>query len=207
MRALPLCVKSSGSQPISSCEPEQISTSALRKRAIRLGRASTRCGSCCAVVAENTATLSPPSSCASEAHSGSHVNTFSANAGHASAAASMPKKSLSPVFMFASERVRAMRAQADDVLQEDLVVRLVHARVVARVLQADAAELAWAPVDHEAVLLRLVGRQDRKGRRRQAGSGGVDVYAARVELVVAVARAPQRHELIHGLRVPARLAR
>src|SRR5581483_1352722 len=168
MRALPLCVKSSGSQPISSSEPEQISTSALRNRAIRLGRASTRWGSCCAVVAENTETLSPPSSWASDAHSGSQVKTLSAAAGQASAAVSEPSNTLSSVFICASECMRAMRAQADDVLQEHLVVRLTHARIIARVLQPHAAEFARVPVDHQAVLLRLVAGQDRKIRRREA---------------------------------------
>src|SRR5690349_4291556 len=199
MRALPLCVKSSGSQPISSCEPEQISTSALRKRAIRLGRASTRCGSCCAVVAEKTFTLSPPSSCASEAHSGSQVKTLSAAAGHAMNAVRMVNASFSTVFMLSSERMRAMRAEAHDVLEEHLVVRLVRARVIARQLQPDPAELTRVPVEHHAVLLWLVAGKDRESR------GRIDTHAAGVEPVVAIAHAPLRHELIHRLRIPTGL--
>src|SRR5712664_2061708 len=76
MRSLPDCVSNSGSQPISSSAPEQIIRSALRARARRLGRASIRCGSCSAVVAEYTDTLSPASSSASAPHSGSHARTL-----------------------------------------------------------------------------------------------------------------------------------
>src|SRR6266850_3094566 len=80
MRSLPDDVKSNGSQPTSSSDPEQITRSAERMRAIRLGRASIRCGSCNGVTAEKTDTLSPPSSCASAAHSGSQAKTLSAAA-------------------------------------------------------------------------------------------------------------------------------
>jgi len=52
--------------------------SALRARAIRLGRASMRCGSCSAVVALVTLILSPPISLASAAHSGSQARMVSA---------------------------------------------------------------------------------------------------------------------------------
>src|SRR6266850_5889434 len=169
MRSLPDCVSNNGSHPTSSSDPEQITRSALRMRAIRLGRASMRCGSCFAVVAEKTETLSPPSSCASAPHSGSHAKTLmAAKVGHASRPHAMPRQTLKIVFMSVpSEPVRAVRAQAHDVLEEHLVVGLVHARVVARELQADAAELARAPVDHRGVALRLVRGQDRKIRRAQ----------------------------------------
>src|SRR5437588_458931 len=106
-----------------------------------------------------------------------------------------------------SERVRAMRAQADDVLEEDLVVGLAHARVIARVLQANAAEFTRAPIDHQGVLLRLIAGEDREVRRREAGSRRVDADGTGVEPVVAIARAPRRQELIDALRIPARLAR
>src|SRR6266581_6829373 len=151
IRSLPDCVRRSGSQPISSSEPEQISRSALRTLAMRLGRASMRCGSCFAVVAEKTETLSPPSSCASAAHSGSHANTFTAQrAGplkNAVKSAAMIRRN--EFIRTPLEPMSTVRAQADDVLQEDLVVGLAHARVVARQLQPDAAELARAPVDHQ----------------------------------------------------------
>src|SRR6267143_845001 len=209
MRSLPDCVSSNGSQPISSSEPEHTSRSALRMRAIKLGRDSMRCGSCRAVVAEKTATLSPPSSCASAPHSGSQAKTFSAApAGHASIAIPNARSNLRRVFMCtASELVRAVRAQAHDVLEKELVVGLVEPRVVARELQPDAAELARVPVDHRRVALRVVATEDREIRRAQrAGIHQPDARRARIKPVVAVAEAPLRQELVHALQIPSRLA-
>src|SRR6267143_1966306 len=210
MRSLPDCVSSKGRQPISSSEPEHTTRSALRMRAIKLGRASIRCGSCSAVVAEKTATLSLPSSCASAPHSGSQAKTFSAApAGHASIAVPNARSNLRRFFMcIALEPVRAVRAEAHDVLEKELVVGLVKARVIARELQPDAAELARVPVDHRRVALRPVGLQDREIRRAQrTGIHQSDVRRARIKPVVAVAEAPLRQELIHALQIPARLAR
>src|SRR3954471_23262845 len=86
------------------------------------------------------------------------------------------------------EGVGAVRAQADDVLEEDLVIRLAHARVVARELQTHAAELAWVPVDHRRVALRLVVGEDREvGRRERARIDQADAGGTRIQLVVAVA--------------------
>src|SRR6202165_94975 len=208
MRSLPDCVSSNGSQPTSSSEPEQISRSALRMRAIKLGRASMRCGSCRAVVAEKTETLSPPSSCASAPHSGSQAKTFSAApAGHASIAVPNARSNLRRVFMFvALEPVRAMRAEAHDVLEKELVVGLVEPRVVPRELQTNAAGLARVPVDHRRMPLRLVGFEDREIRRAQrTGIHQPDVRRARIKPVVAVAEAPLRQELVHTLQIPSRL--
>src|SRR5882724_13136111 len=98
-----------------------------------------------------------------------------------------------------SERVRAVRAQAHDVLEEDLVVGLVHARVVARKLQPDPAEFARAPVDHQRVLLRLVAGEAGEARR------SIDGRRSRVDLIVAITRAPHGDELIHALHIPAGL--
>src|SRR5258706_10011202 len=124
MRSLPDCVKSSGSQPTSSSEPEQITRSAERMRAMRLGRASMRWGSCAGETAEVTATLSPPSSWARAAHSGSQANTLrAAAAGNEKRTGIKNERVLKSVFMFvASELVGAVRAQTDDVLEEDLIV-------------------------------------------------------------------------------------
>src|SRR6267143_2519270 len=210
MRSLPDCVSSNGSQPTSSSEPEHTTRSALRMRAIRLGRASMRCGSCRAVVAEKTATLSPPSSCASAPHSGSQAKTFRAvAAGPASSTAPNAARNLRRVFMcIASEPVRAMRAEAHDVLEKELVVGLVEPRVVPRELQPDAAELARIPVHHHRVALRVVAAEDRKIRCAQrAGVEEPDVRRARIKPVIAVANAPLRQELVHALQIPARLAR
>src|SRR5471032_3119012 len=74
----PDCVSSNGSHPTSSSDPEHTTRSAERTRAMRLGLASRRCGSCSAVVAEYTLILSPPISFAREPHSGSHTNTLTA---------------------------------------------------------------------------------------------------------------------------------
>src|SRR5260221_2845003 len=170
MRSLPAWVKSNGSQPISSSDPVQMTRSALRMRETRLGRASMRCGSCIGVTAENTDSLSPPSSWASAAHSGSQANTFSAAlAGAAVAANAAAARMLDRVFLLiALEPGRALRAPAHGVLEEHLGAGLAHARVVARQLQPNAAELAGVPIDHHAVLLRLVAGEDRKIRGRRA---------------------------------------
>src|SRR6185503_18109093 len=177
MRPLPDCERSRGSQPTSSSDPEQMTRSASRMRAMRLGRASMRCGSWRAVVAETTETLSPPSSCASADHSGSQAKMFSAKTGLAMNRRTAGRR----FFMLTSELVRAVRE-----------------------LQPHAAELAWIPVDHHRMAFRVVGTEDRKirgvQRARDAGGPGV-------QLVVAVARAPLRQELANALQVPARLAR
>src|SRR6266849_3316930 len=193
MRSLPDCVSNKGSQPISSSEPEQITRSALRIREIRLGRASMRCASWRAVIAENTDSLSPPSSCASAAHSGSQAKTLSAAAaGHARSAAPSEAKILRTIFMwFASELVRAMRAKTHDVLEEYLVIRLAVPRVVARELQPDAAELARVPVDHGGVPRGVVAAEDRKvGRAARTRVDQPDAGAAGAEPVVPIAHAP-----------------
>src|SRR4051812_14120453 len=105
------------------------------------------------------------------------------------------------------EPMRAVGAEADDVLEEDLVVGLAQARVVARELQADAAELARAPIDHHGLPLRVVAAEDREIRRRaRAGIDQAERRRAGIELVIAVAGAPLRNELIHALQVPARRA-
>src|SRR5882672_5913184 len=202
----PLCVSRSGIHPISSSEPEHTSRSAERIRAMRLGRASTRCGSCSAVVAEYTDTLSPPSSCASALHSGSQANTLSAAAaGSAASAEPSATTNLGIAFMFVtSEFVGAVGAQTHDVLEEYLIVGHVAARFVARDLQADPAELARAPVDHHGVARRVVRGEDREiGRvERSRKTGG-----ARVQPVISIADPPHRDELINALEIPARLHR
>src|SRR5467141_1942097 len=111
MRSLPDCVSNSGSQPTSSSAPEQMSRSALRARAMRLGRASIRCGSCSPVVAEYTDTLSPPSSSASAPHSGSHARTLCiAAAGSAATVTDSAARKVRIVFM--SSAMRRLRILA-----------------------------------------------------------------------------------------------
>src|SRR6266487_4445717 len=106
-------------------------------------------------------------------------------------------------FMFtALEFVGAVRAQTHDVLEEDLLVGHVGARLVTRKLQPYAAELARAPVGHHRVARRVVRGEDRKIRRaersRKAG-------ASRIQPVIAIADPPHRDELIDALEIPARL--
>src|SRR5258708_2541298 len=120
--------------------------SALRNRAISAGRAWIWCGSWRAVVALNTLTSLPPSSVASAAHSGSQANTLSAAWAapiddRRNAAARAERRNMVGLL----ESVGAMRAQADGVLQNELVVgrRLP---LVAIVLQAEAAELTGAVI-------------------------------------------------------------
>src|SRR6185503_5471303 len=84
--------------------------------------------------------------------------------------------------------VRAMRAQAQDVLHEELVVGGIGHRLAARELQAHAAELRRAPIHHRGPL---------------AGTEGIG--RAGIEVVVAHAHAPQRDRLVDGLEVPAAL--
>src|SRR5689334_418189 len=100
-----------------------------------------RCGSCSAVVAAKTLTLSPPISFASAAHSGSQAKTFTAapaDTAHAKAAQAI--QGFRKMFIPPSEGMRAMRAEAYDVLQEHLAVRVCGSRIIAGELQAQAGE-------------------------------------------------------------------
>src|SRR5438094_3142135 len=107
------------------------------------------------------------------------------------------------LMMGSLERVRAMRAQAVDVLQEHLAIGHAEARLVRGELQADAAELGGTPVDHQRVALGVVIReQQRRVCRGQPETVG---DRAVTKLIVAVADAPLRHELVDALQVPARL--
>src|SRR5258708_11887286 len=199
----PLCVSKRGIQPISSSEPEQINRSVERIRAMRLGRASIRCASCSAVVAEYTDTLSPPSSCARALHSGSQAKALSAAAGSAANAEPIAIANLRIVFMFVTlEFVGAVRAQTHDVLEEYLMVGRVAARLVARGLQADAAELARAPIDHH----RVAGRGVRGGERGlPRGGGGWKDCGSAIPPVGAVGHPPHTGEMIDALAETTRL--
>ena len=83
-----------------------------------------------------------------------------------------------------------------------MVIRDAGARFVGRDLQAEAAELAQAPVDHQRVAARaVVGEKQRQLCRAQSAR-----HRAVAQAVVSIAHAPARHELVHRLRIPARLA-
>src|SRR5256885_13096456 len=108
------------------------------------------------------------------------------------------------ILMFVSlERVRAVRAEAVDVLQEHLVVGHADARLVGSELQPDAAELAGTPVDHQRVALRVVIREQQ--RRVCRGQPDAVANSAVIKLIAAVADPPLGHELVDALPVPARL--
>ena len=123
----PDCWSSTGSQPTSSSMPVQTSRSALRMRAIRLGRASMRCGSCKRRGRRRDLELVAAQLLASDAHSGSQATTLRrrAPAGESAARAASSKGLEGAVsWRCLLERVRAVRAQAHDVLKEDLAVGL-----------------------------------------------------------------------------------
>src|SRR5205814_1393975 len=104
------------------------------------------------------------------------------------------------VFMFfTSEFVGAVRTEAYDVLEKDLIVGHIAAGLVARELQPHAAEFARAPIGHQRVLGGVVAGEDREicwvEWSRKAGGARFEVaadvreYVARADTVlVAPAR-------------------
>src|SRR5215469_9130804 len=92
--------------------------------------------------------------------------------------------------------MRAVRAEADDVLEDELVIGL-RPNLVQIVLQAETAELACRVVDHAGIAARC--RTEIVERR----PGEAWAEAVRVHLVITQADAPLRHELIDALRIEA----
>src|SRR6266704_3209314 len=106
------------------------------------------------------------SPCARAPHSGSQAKTLSAAAAGSATAELSATTDLRIVFMFVTlEFVGAVRAQTHDVLEKYLMVGRVAAGLVARGLQAEATELARAPIDHHRVAGRVVRGEDREIRR------------------------------------------
>ena len=102
------------------------------------------------------------------------------------------------------ELVRTMRAETDDVLENHLVVRLVEAGLVLCELQTEAGEFGAREIHHHGCSFGLVFTQQLQVVTRDAAvADGSIVQGARVELVVTDTRAPTRHELVYGLRIPA----
>src|SRR3954468_11356099 len=99
------------------------------------------------------------------------------------------------VFIETSIPVRAVRAQAQDVLDEEFVVGRAGNRFAARELQAEAGELGRVVVDHDACALGTEGA----GLQQPVGRAEVD--ASRVEPVVAHARTPLGMPLVDALHV------
>src|SRR5262245_33426321 len=210
MRELPNSWSRTGNHPISSCAPVATTRSAVRVRAMRLGFASTRCTSWNALVAVYTLTRSPPSSVASAPQSAVVARILSAAfAGMAQARQASTARLRMIVFMIVLlELVRAVRANAVEILEEDLAIeRVVGARFVPRVLRAQPRELARIPVEHERVSRgRGVEQRGKVLGRQYAGVDEPDVCRARIERVVARSDAPARIEAVHALQVPAGLA-
>src|SRR6516165_1790321 len=94
--------------------------------------------------------------------------------------------------------MRAVRAEADDVLEDELVIGL-RPDLVQIVLQPEAAELARRVVDHAGIAAR------RRTEVIERGSSKARTEAARVHLVVAKTDPPLRHELIDALGIEAGL--
>src|SRR5437764_15497665 len=86
-----------------------------------------------------------------------------------------------------SEDMRAMRADADDVLQDCLVIRRA-ARPVAVVLQAEAAELAGVVFEHRA------GAPRRRPAAVDRAGGKQPGLPVAVDLVITQPYPPARHE-------------
>src|SRR3569623_2079946 len=95
------------------------------------------------------------------------------------------------------KRVRAMRAEAEDVLHVPLVLVLSFGGLVFRVLQAPAREFRGRVIDHQRMAGGFVIAA------WQIGVVEAEVPRTRIEQVVAVPGAPARHELVHALRVAA----
>src|SRR5215217_3804066 len=94
-----------------------------------------------------------------------------------------------------------MGAQAHEVLHKKFIVRVL-VRIVAIELQAEAAELAVAVVDHGAVPPWGETLIAETACSQHCGIGAVIVG---IELVVTQAGAPPVNELIHALRIPTAL--
>src|SRR5690606_8282119 len=145
-----------GSQPISSCAPEHTSRSALRIRAIRLGRASTTWTSCNALVATSTRMVSPASSSRRAPHSGSQANARNlASAGRLIENRSATSNIGNLCISNSLDLVRAMCTETHLVLQSEHMVDVVGLRFVARHLQAQHAELAGVPGQRSGLPSRI----------------------------------------------------
>src|SRR3569832_1898613 len=87
---------------------------------------------------------------------------------------------------FPLKRVRAMRAETEDVLHVPLVLVLSFSGLVFRVLQAEARKFRGRVVDHQRMTGGFVIAA------RQVGVVEAEVLRTGVEQVVAVAGAPAR---------------
>src|SRR5688572_1347496 len=157
-----------------------------------------RCGSWRAVVAEATLARSPASSCTRDAHSGSQASTLRAARAGAANPRHAAKRTINLfIGRLRSETMRAVSAEAVDVLQDDLIVLDAQHGAILRKLEAKPGKLARRIIEHDRMPIGpvLLGCD-----RRRA-----EVDGAGVKPVVPVARPPSRHELENPLGVPAGL--
>src|SRR5256886_11444763 len=100
----------------------------------------------------------------------------------------------------------AVRADGEDVLQQELPVARARTGVVERVLRPEAREFAQAPVDHERRALGGGRGERREGSQRQgSGADEPDARGSGAHRVVAHPGAPALDELVDRLHVPAGL--
>src|SRR6185312_15121428 len=97
---------------------------------------------------------------------------------------------MSLFMMWLSILMGAVRAEADGVLQDELVVGLC-SHFIPIVLQTEAAELAGRIIDHRRIAAR------REIARIERRSGKARAQRRRVYLVIAHADAPEGYELVH----------
>src|SRR5215471_8883542 len=98
---------------------------------------------------------------------------------------------------FLSELVRAMRAEGQDVLDEELVIGEVGLESRLLVLNSEAAELGRRPVEHDRRALRM------KRAVREEGVVCSVIDAARIEPVISRPDPPLGEELPNALNVEA----
>src|SRR5215467_15036465 len=96
---------------------------------------------------------------------------------------------------FLSELVRAVRAEGEDVLDEELVIGEVGLESRLLILNSEAAELGRRPVEHDRRALRM----ERAVREKGVVCSVID--AARIEPVISRPDPPLRDELPYALNV------
>src|SRR5258706_2499102 len=130
---------------------------------------------------------------------------MAACAGRVVAASRIAERHLSTLFMsWLLKLVAAVRADAIEVLQQQLPIAVVEARIVPGVLRTQSRELAGIPVEHEADAARAGRRQRREAAGgQQAAVDQTNLRSARIERIVTGADTPARQELVYALQVPA----
>src|SRR5258706_15825241 len=121
---------------------------------------------------------------------------MAACAGRVIAASRIAAKHFSRLFMsWLLELVGAVRADAVEVLQQQLPIAIVEARIVPGVLRTQPRELAGIPVEHEADAARGGRRLRREtDRGQQAAADQTNLRRARILQIVTAADTPAPYE-------------